>query len=219
MHSDCITKVVSEPDQGIYDAMNKGLDVSTGDIVGILNSDDLFYDDKVLSDVCGIFLKHPEIDCVFCDVQVVDAGNTSKVVRYYRSRSFRLWMFRFGVMPPHPGAFIRRHVYENVGLFRTRYSIAADFDFLVRAILLSGHSYLTLNRVVAKQRMGGISNSQGWISKWKITTEMRESLIENGIYSNVLFLLFRLPFKFFSQMIFKSPSAVKMLRIVDHFGS
>lgn len=193
-YSDRIDTVVSESDQGIYDAMNKGITMATGDVIGILNSDDFYLNEKIIAEVVTAYKQAPSIDMVFAGVDFVYDGYLNKVVRSYRAIGFKHWMLRFGLMPPHPGSFIRRDVYKEIGDYKINYKISADFDFFVRALLIQRFNYLTVDSVWVRMRVGGVSTSG--LQSYKISTqEMLRSFKENRLYTNVLFLLIRLPIK------------------------
>lgn len=196
-----INLIISEPDLGIYDAMNKGVLQSTGDIVGILNSDDFYLGSNVLREVEAAFSADPSLDVVLGDVDFVSDNDLDKPIRRYRAGSFKPWMFRFGLMPPHPAVFVRRSAYERVGLYKLGYKIAADFDFLVRLLLIDGANYQVVNKCWVRMRTGGASTA-GWQSNLVSTREMLRSLRENGIFSCTPMLLLRLPIKFFRQVFF-----------------
>ena len=189
-----ISKVVSEPDQGIYDAMNKGVALASGDVVGVLNSDDFFPHNEVISEVAEVYKMNPKTDMVLAGVEFVRSGDLHKVVRRYLSTGFRPWKLRFGIMPPHPGAYIRREVYENVGQYKLGYKIGADFDFFVRALLATKHNYVTERRCWVRMRVGGVSTS-GFSSFKTITQEIVNSFHENKIYTNALFVSSRVFYK------------------------
>lgn len=199
--SDLVSEAISESDEGIYDAMNKGLLRATGEIVGILNSDDFYLHPNVLSEVEAIFSADPALDVVLGDVDFVSDRDLGKPVRQYRAGGFRPWMLRFGLMPPHPAVFIRRSAYERVGFYKLGYKIAADFDFLVRLLLIDGAKYRIINKYWVRMRTGGASTA-GWQSNLISTREMLRSLRENGIFSCTPMLLLRLPIKFFRQVFF-----------------
>lgn len=194
-----VTKLISEPDQGIYDAMNKGVSQASGDIIGILNSDDFYAHPGVLNEVATVFLENPTVDVVLGDVDFVVDGDLKKTIRTYRAGCFKPWMFRFGMMPPHPAVFVRRSAYERVGLYKLGYRIAADFDFLVRLLMIDGASYHVANRHWVRMRTGGASTA-GWRSNMVSTREMLRSLRENKVFSSLPMVLFRLPVKFFRQV-------------------
>ena len=126
-------KWISEKDNGIYDAMNKGIQLSTGQIIGFLNSDDFFSSNTIIQQVVDQFTKL-NIDAIYGDVHYVLKDDVSKSVRYYSSRIFRPWLMRFGFMPAHPSFYCRRAIFQKYGLFDATYSISADFELLVRFI-------------------------------------------------------------------------------------
>ena len=189
----------SEPDNGIYDAMNKGVQRATGEVIGILNSDDFYVHDNVLNEVATAFATDPTLDVVLGDVDFVKSGDLENPVRTYRASGFKTWMFRFGFMPPHPGVFVRKTAYERVGSYKMGYKIAADFDFLLRLLLIDGAKYQATGKHWVRMLTGGTSTS-GWRSNFVITKEMQRSLLENRIFSSIPMLLLRLPVKFFRQI-------------------
>lgn len=197
-----VNKFISEPDGGIYDAMNKGVRNASGEVIGILNSDDFFIHDHVLAEVSGFFSKDPELDVVLGDVDFVTDANLNKPVRVYTAAGFKPWMFRFGFMPPHPAVFVRKSAYERVGAYKLGYKIAADFDFLTRLLLLDGAKYKASGKTWVRMRIGGASTN-GIKSNLISTKEMLRSLKENCIYSNWFFLLLRLPVKYIKQVFLK----------------
>lgn len=198
-YSGLVTEVVSEPDRGIYDAMNKGVMRATGDVVGILNSDDFYLHPDVLREVAAAFLAEPCLDVVLGDVDFVADDDLTHPIRTYRAAGFRPWMFRLGFMPPHPAVFVRKSAYERVGLYKLGYKIAADFDFLVRLLLLDGARYRITNKHWVRMRTGGASTA-GLKSNLVSTREMLRSLRENKVFSSTPMLLLRLPIKFFRQV-------------------
>lgn len=190
-----VTKLVSEPDKGIYDAMNKGLSLATGDVIGILNSDDFYPHSDVISQVVATFEKNPNIDMVLGNVDFVKPDNLSSPVRFYSSFGFSPWKMRFGFMPAHPAAFIKRSAYEKVGSYALGYKIGADFEWFVRAFLIQNLSYVKLNQTVVRMREGGVSTS-GLKSYWLSSKEQVRALRNNNIYTNIFFVMARLPIKF-----------------------
>lgn len=127
------TTIVSEPDEGIYDAMNKGIKLASGDVIGTLNADDFYIDSDVISKVSKVF-SDPTTDASYADLIYVDQVNTDKVVRYWKSKPYKDGLFKQGWMPAHPTFFTRKHVYERFGYFSLKYKIAADFELLFRLI-------------------------------------------------------------------------------------
>lgn len=192
--------LISEPDFGIYDAMNKGVQRSTGDVVGILNSDDFYLSDNVLDEVAALFTADQELEVVLGDVDFVNDDDLTHPVRRYSAGNFKPWMFRLGLMPPHPAVFVRRSAYQRVGLYKLGYKIAADFDFLIRLLLIDGAKYKTVDKIFVRMRTGGISTS-GLKSNFIATMEMKRSLRENGLFASGILLMCRLPFKLLTQVL------------------
>ncbi|MBI1767929.1 MAG: glycosyltransferase [Bacteroidetes bacterium] len=182
-NEDVISKSLSEPDKGIYDAMNKAMKMATGDVVGILNSDDFYSDTTIISKVAAAFAD-PSTDAVFGDLVFVDPADLSKVVRTYSSAHWKPYKFAWGFMPAHPTFFVRRKYYEQFGLFKTDYKIAADYELLIRFLLVKKlkYKYLPLKMVV--MRKGGVS-SRNLMSNVTLNNEIIRGCRENGIYTNV----------------------------------
>ena len=178
-----ITKVVSEPDRGIYDAMNKGISLATGDIVGIINSDDFYIDNNVISSVVNEF-ETKNTDSIFADLVYVDWEDTEKIVRYYSSSFFSPKKFSSGWMPAHPTFFVKRVFYEKYGLFKTDYKIAADYELLTRFLGKYGISYSYIPKVIIKMRAGGVS-TKNFKSNLILNREIMRACLENGIKTNM----------------------------------
>lgn len=152
-----ISMLVSEPDKGIYDAMNKGIRMATGDVIGTLNADDFYVNNTVLSDVAKTF-GDDAVDACFADLVYVDQSNTDKIVRYWKSQPYQSGLFRKGWMPAHPTFFARKSVYEKFGEFDLHFRIAADFELLFRLIEKNKIRTVYLPKVIIKMRMGGTTN-------------------------------------------------------------
>lgn len=150
-------RFLSEPDDGIYSAMNKGLELARGEIVGLLNADDFYPDSRVLEWV-GKQFENESLDAVYGDLLVVDAGNSEKITRYWRSGTYSPSSFRLGWMPPHPTFFVRRSCYREFGLFNTALGSAADYELMLRFLLRNGLRASYLPHVLVHMRAGGISN-------------------------------------------------------------
>lgn len=198
-YPELLTQLISEPDRGIYDAMNKGVQRATGEVVGILNSDDFYRHSRVLEEVADAFAADPALEVLLGDVDFVSDEDLNKPVRTYSATGFRPWMFRLGFMPPHPAIFIRKSAYERVGLYKLGYRIAADFDFLVRLLLIDRAKYRIAGSQWVRMRTGGASTA-GWKSNLISTREMLRSLRENGVFSSMPMLLLRLPVKYIRQV-------------------
>lgn len=155
--STSLSHFVSEPDKGIYDAMNKGIAMATGDVIGILNADDFYMDNNVLSEVAQIF-SDESVDACFADLVYVSQEDTNKIVRYWKSQNYKLGLFKKGWMPAHPTFFARKGVYEKFGVFDLNYKIAADFELLFRLIEKNKIRTVYLPKVLIKMRLGGTTN-------------------------------------------------------------
>lgn len=153
-----LAKVVSEPDNGIYDGMNKGLRLATGDVIGILNADDIYAGPDVLSKVVKTF-SEKKVDSCYGDLVYVDGKDTNRVVRYWRSGDFVPRKFYWGWMPPHPTFFVRREVFDKYGLFNLALGTAADYELMLRFLLKHRITSAYLPEIIVKMRSGGASNA------------------------------------------------------------
>ncbi|MDQ1243685.1 MAG: hypothetical protein QG567_588 [Campylobacterota bacterium] len=192
-YGDKISKFVSEPDRGLYDAMNKGIALATGDVVGILNSDDFYIDEYVIEKIVKEF-EDKQVDSVFADLVFVKPENLDNVVRYYDSSHFSPDKFAYGWMPAHPTFFVKREVYEKYGVFKTDYKIAADYELLTRFFAKHKISYSYIKEPIVKMRMGGASTS-GIKSNYILNKEIIRACRENNIYTNWLMILSKYPKK------------------------
>jgi glycosyltransferase involved in cell wall biosynthesis len=153
-----IAEFVSERDDGIYAAMNKGIRLATGDVIGILNADDFYPDSGVLEKVAQIFEKEDAASC-YGDLEYVDAMNSGKVIRYWRSGPYNVNKFYSGWMPPHPTFFVRRSVYQKYGLFNLNLGSAADYELMLRFLVKHRIRAAYIPEVIVKMRTGGVSNA------------------------------------------------------------
>lgn len=156
--SPSVSRFISEPDLGIYDAMNKGINLATGDVVGILNSDDFYIDDSVLAQVADVF-ANPEIDACYADLVYVDQQDTNKVLRYWKSRTYVAGLFKRGWMPAHPTFFVRRELYKELGDFDLSFKIQADFELTMRFLEIYRITAMYIPKIIVKMRVGGVSNN------------------------------------------------------------
>lgn len=188
-----ISKFISEPDQGIYDAMNKGVMVATGDFVGILNSDDVFADSEVVKNLVCYLKDNPNIDASYADLVFVLRKQTNVVTRKYSSLSFSPWKIRFGFMIPHPTFYARRHLFNTLGAYKLGYRVSADFELMAR-FFSQGVKMARYPSVMVKMREGGISTTGFW---WRVhqNFEIVRACKENGIYTNIFMIAMKIPFK------------------------
>lgn len=153
-----VARVVSEKDNGIYDAMNKGVQLASGEVVGILNSDDFYNSPEVLSRVMAAF-QDPSVDVVYGDLQYVKQNDVYVVTRHWRSGQYKKKYFYYGWMPPHPTFFVRRRIYDEVGLFNTDLRSAADYEIMLRILVRYNARASYVPHVLVKMRAGGMSNA------------------------------------------------------------
>ena len=186
-------KAISEPDQGIYDAMNKGIQMATGDVIGILNSDDFYTSADALQVIADTFANN-DIDATYGDIHFVNDDDLSKCVRYYSSAIFRRSFMRFGLMPAHPSFYCKKAVYEKYGSFDTSYKVAADFENLLRIIYVGNIKTKYIPKDFVTMRTGGASTA-GLSSRTQIMKDHLRALKANGIYSNVFLLSLRYVYK------------------------
>jgi glycosyltransferase len=152
-----IRHFVSEPDMGIYDALNKGIRMATGDVVGFLHADDLFDTDSTLEMVAKYF-QDSKICAVYGDLEYVNFQNPEKVIRYWKSKAFTKALLKAGWMPPHPTLFVQRKIYNEIGGFNLKYKISADYDFVLRLFSNTNFAFMYIPSVITRMRVGGTSN-------------------------------------------------------------
>lgn len=188
-----LAHVVSESDKGIYDAMNKGLERATGDIVCFLNADDQYASSHVLSLVAKQMQAY-ELDALLGDVAFFHSTDPTRMVRRYRSDRFTPGRLAWGWMPAHPALFLNKSVVQRVGRFKTEYRIAGDFDYIARAFYGGDLRYQHLPEVLVHMQTGGVSTA-GWRSKVLLNQEVLRSCRENGIPTNLFKILSKYPMK------------------------
>lgn len=184
----------SEPDRGVYDAMNKGIRMAEGDIVGILNSDDFYTSDDVLMQIQSAFDADLSIDAVYGDVHYVNPDNLSRPVRYYSSAKFTRKRMKMGYMPAHPSFYARKECYDKYGLFDTRFKTAADFELLLRLIYVNEIRIKYLPFDFVTMRTGGITTS-GLDSYKHIISDHFGAFRKNGIRFDPFLYFCRFPLK------------------------
>ena len=186
-------KWISEPDKGLYDAINKGINIATGEIVGCLNSDDFFTTNDILLNIANTFAEE-KLDVVFGDVHFVKPHNLNKCVRYYSSKRFHPRYFRIGFMPAHPSFYVRRLCYQKYGVYSLDYHISSDFDLLIRFLhkYKLCYKYIPMNFVT--MRTGGTS-TKNIMSRWLLNKEDIRACRKHGIKTNWLYMIVRYFFK------------------------
>ena len=220
---------ISEKDRGMYDAINKGIKMATGDVVGILNADDILAADNTLATVAEVFSRkerkgrkeegsgeaaRSEVECVYADIRFVKGGDSveelrnAKTVRYCSAARWRPWMFRFAAMVPHPSFYARRECFERLGDYSLDYRICADFELVLRFLGIAKLPSAYLPECVVLMRMGGASTA-GWRSNVEINREDLRALRSHGIWSCLPLIYMKYLFKIWG-FVFK-----RGLRLVD----
>ena len=203
---------LSESDQGMYDAINKGIKMATGDVVGILNADDVLASDDTLAHIVSAFEQKESpvphspfpvpqrIDALYADIRFVKEGTTvealrnAKTIRYCSAAKWKPWMFRFAAMVPHPSFYVRRECFERLGGYSLDYRICADFELELRYLYLAKLKAAYLPECVVVMRMGGMSTA-GWRSNIVINREDLRALRAHGIWSCMPLIYLKYLFK------------------------
>lgn len=170
---------ISEPDKGMYDAVNKGIKMAKGDIVGIINSDDFFHDDNIFEVISNAFLDC-KIDAIYGDDRVVSAEDTSKELRASKMAYFKYWMLRIGLMPGHQTFYAKKQMFEKLGYYKTDYKIAADFELMLRFMYVNHVKSRYVPHTIMTFRIGGISTQ--FSNKRLINRETVRACRENGLF-------------------------------------
>lgn len=185
--------MISEPDKGIYDGINKGILQATGDVIGVLHSNDFFADPSVLSEISRTFAQTGS-DSVFADVEFFHPDTPDHTVRHYRSGRFHKGQLKYGIMPAHPTMFLRRAVFDRFGLYRTDMRIAGDFEYVARIYKNAETSYTYVPKTWTRMATGGASTA-GISSKIRLNAEILQACRIHGIRSNWAMLLMKYPRK------------------------
>lgn len=188
-YNDKIDVLLSEKDRGIYEAMNKGIDNATGDIIGFLNSDDLYYDKDVLANVIKKFKQNPLLEACYADLIYVNRFDTSQIIRYWKSNQFVSGTFSRGWSPPHPTFFVRSNIYKKLGGFNLKYDIASDVELMMRFLEVNKINVEYCHQLWVKMRLGGISNKRlGNIIKQNL--EVLDALKNHNLSKSSLTFIF-----------------------------
>ena len=188
-----ISKLISEKDKGLYDAMNKGIKAATGDVIGILNSDDFFYNNHIISSIAEGFKKEPSLDAVIGDIVFIK-DDLEKVLRHYSGKKWQPGKFAWGYMPAHPSFFVKRELFEQYGYYKLDYKIAADYELLIRFLLVNKIKWQYLPVITTKMRMGGAS-TKNLNSIITLNKEIKRGCKENNVYTNYLMIYSKYLFK------------------------
>jgi glycosyltransferase involved in cell wall biosynthesis len=186
-HRSRIATLISEPDRGIYDAMNKGIAAATGDIVGTLNADDFYVDAHVLGKIAHVFAD-PAVAACYADLVYVDRRDLNRVVRYWKSCPYADGLFEKGWLPAHPTFFVRRELYRRFGSFDLRYRYQADFELTMRLLAVHKQPTVYLPEVIVKMRMGGVSN-RNVLNVIKGNLEAYRACRQHGLKVSPLFIV------------------------------
>ena len=190
-----IETIISEPDEGEYYAMNKGLDIATGEVIGFLCADDVFMNQYSLETLLSPFLSDREpVDVVWGDLIIVGRDNPEKIIRYYRANYFNRNHFKFGIMPPHPTVYIKKDCFLKYGKFDTQYSISADFDLVARFIYRQSLPYKYVKGIFVRMSDGGVTNSD-MSNKYLLNQEILVSNKANGVPAHLVLLLMKIPIR------------------------
>ena len=187
-------KVISEPDKGIYDAMNRGIDNASGDIVGILNSDDFYTSDDILDRIAKEFSANKDLDAIYGDIHFVSPDNLTKCTRYYSSSYFRPSLLRFGFMPAHPSFYVRKEVYDKYGLYDLQFRTSSDFEWIVRLFAKYHIRAKYIKKDFVTMRTGG-ETTAGIEAKRKVNNDIVASLKKHGIFTCGAFKYIRYAWK------------------------
>lgn len=196
-----IDKVVSEKDKGLYDALNKGIKAATGEVIGMLHSDDIYANNQVISKVAQQFAIDPDLEAVYADLVFVDRNDTGKVLRTWKAGEYKEDAFKKGWMPPHPTFFVKKSVYERFGGFNLDLKLSADYELMLRFIHKEKIKVAYLPEIIVKMRMGGISNTSFFV-KLKANLEDKKAWKLNGVKPG-WFTTLRKPLKKIGQYFIK----------------
>lgn len=197
-------RFISEPDAGLYDAMNKGIDLATGDFVGFLNADDLFEHPKVLEQYARLMFHHPNVWAYYGDLVYVDPVRTDRVYRYWKNGPYNRYSFLLGWMPPHPTLYVRRDLFDIFGKFRDKiFKSAADYELILRFLYVNYVPAMYVPGVKVRMRIGGVSN-RSWANRARANWEDRHAWRINRVRAFPLTHILK-PFRKVFQFIRKPP--------------
>lgn len=185
---------ISEPDDGIYSAMNKGINMSSGTVVGLLNSDDQYTTPQVIFEVATEFVKSG-VDVVFGDLHYYKGDDTMSVYRTYSGALFKPWMFRWGIMPPHPTFFVQKKFYCKYGVYNTTFDISGDYELMVRFLYVNRLTYSYIPNDMVAMKLGEVSSKSLMSIIYNNSNNIIKACRMNGVYTNFIMITFRYLFK------------------------
>jgi glycosyltransferase involved in cell wall biosynthesis len=183
--------VISEKDNGIYDAMNKGISIATGDIIGILNSDDILINNNIISDITNAFNNNVNIDMIYGNLYYVENYNLNKILRKWVSKPYFENYFENGNVPPHPTLYIKKNVYNNSIFFNLKYTLAADYEFMLRVFKVYKYNSLYIDKYFVKMRNGG-ATSKNWKNRYIQNKEIIAAWNDNNLKLPSFFIIKRI---------------------------
>lgn len=205
-------KMIFKEGAGIYESMNLGIVEATGEIISILNSDDIYQNENTISDVMKIAKQKKDISIFLGDVVYFKNTSFFDIYRYFRAKNFKRWQLTIGLMPPHPPSFIRKKIYEKYGMYHDKFKIASDFELFLRLIYKHKINFIKLNQTIVRMRMGGISG-KNFTSYIISTKEIFESFFLNNLKTNIFKIILRLPPKLSQYFYFKKKNLNKDFRL------
>jgi len=185
-----VAQWISEKDKGLYDALNKGIQMATGDVVGLIHSDDFLASNNAVSKIAKAF-KENNVDSIIGDISFVNPDNLIKVIRHYSSKTWKPSKFARGYMPAHPAFYCKKELFEKYGYYKMGYKIAADYELLIRFLYTHKVSYKYIPETIVMMRTGGTSN-ENLKSRIVLNQEIVRACAENGINTN----MFKLSLKY-----------------------
>lgn len=180
--------IISEPDNGMYDALNKGISVASGEIIGLLNSDDLYSNNNILNLIANKFNDDPQLDAIIGDIAFVNKSN--KIIRHCSANKWNISKFKFGNMPPHPSFYCKKSCYNKYGYYNTSFKIAGDFELLLRFFYINKIKYTYISMIMVNMKSGGLSTS-GIKSTLTINNEILRAFKTNELKTNYIYLYSR----------------------------
>ncbi|OUV60948.1 MAG: hypothetical protein CBC82_07375 [Cellvibrionales bacterium TMED122] len=206
---------ISEKDEGIYDAINKGIKNSNGDFISILNADDIFHSNKSVEKIVEYIKNDKKNDIFFFGLTYFKNDNFKKIIRYYPSKNFKKWMLNFGIIPPHPASIIKKKVYDNFGYYDKNFKISGDFDLFLRLLKKNQLSFISFDFNTIKMKTGGASG-KNLFSYYVSLKENYISLKKNKEFASLFFLLLKVPSKILQYFLFNQLKINKDFQIFNN---